>query len=84
MKHTDLIRVCAQNKKEAKDIVKKFLECYQKKDVIAVSATGSDGYFEVFAFYTDEYDDCPIFKSSDYKEDETEQEMNLTMKIQNI
>lgn len=84
MEHIDLIRVCAQNKKEAKDIVKNFLECYQKKNIIAISATGSGKFFEVFTFYTDDYTECSIFKSSDYKEVDSEGEMKLNKKIQNI
>ena len=84
MQHTDLIRVCAHNKKEAKEIVRNFLECYQKENIITVSASGSGKYFEVFAFYTDNYVECPNFPSSDYTPIESDGEMKLTKKIQNI
>ncbi len=84
MQHTDLIRVYAQNKKEAREIVRNFLECYKKENICTLSVAGSGKYFEVQTFYTDNYDDNGIFKSSDYVEVAYDEEKKLTKKIQNL
>jgi len=79
IQHTDLIRICAKNKAEATNSIKEFLECYNKKNIEIISITGTNGYYEVYASYTDQYDDCPMYSENDYKEEE----LVLSKKIQN-
>ena len=64
-KHTDLLRLVADNKAHAKEKAKDFLLDYDKKNIYIGAVQGTRNIYDVFVAYTDNYEECSVYSSKD-------------------